>query len=342
MPERVAIVRLSAIGDVVHGLPLAGSLRRTHPAAEITWITQAGPAPLLEDHPWVDRVMIYPRRSGAAAAARFVAALPRERFDLAIDAQGNMKSGLVLAGTGAPRRVGLARAEYRERLGAFAASEHAAPADGPHSVDRTLALARHLGDPDPKPDFGLAPTEAERHRAEDDLAGLERPLVAISVGATDDVREWPDEHYVATIRRLVERGVTPLLLSGPAHRSRCEELARATGAAARAGTTDLRGLLAHLSVLASTGPAVLLACDSAPLHIATAVGLPVVALSGPQDPARTGPYGHGDSAITAWDGLDCAPCRKRKCRLGEEPLACMAHIEPAMVADRILARIGGA
>ncbi len=342
MPERIAIVRLSAIGDVVHGLPLAGSLRRTRPHAEITWITQSGPAPLLEGHPWIDRVLLYPRHSGPTASARFVVGLPREKFDLAIDLQGNLKSGLVLAGTGAPRRIGLARAEYRERLGSFAATEHAAPADGPHSVDRTLALARHTGDGEPAAEYGLFPTESERRAAEVDLAGLTGPVVAVSVGAGEDVREWSDGRYVDAIRRLAERGATPLLLAGPAHRERCERLAEETGAAARPGTTDLRGLLAHLSVLAASGSAVLLACDSAPLHLAVAVGLPVVALSGPQDPSRTGPYGARDSAVTAWKGLPCAPCRKRKCRYEEEPLACMRRIPVETVVAKVFETLSGA
>jgi heptosyltransferase-2 len=101
----------------------------------------------------------------------------------------------------------------------------------------------------------------------------------------------------------------------------------------RAGTTDLRGLLAHLAVLRIRG-SVLVACDSAPVHLAVAVGLPVVALSGPQDPRRTGPYGHAERALTAWEGLPCAPCRKRTCRLADSPRACMTGIGPAAVAGR--------
>jgi len=340
--HRIVIIRLSAIGDVVHGLALAGSLRRLRPTAEIVWITQAAAAPLLAGHPWVDRVLLFPRRSGTAAAARFIHGLPREGFELAVDVQGNLKSGLVLAGTGAARRVGPARIDYREPLGAFGANEHAAPATGPHSVDRTLALARHLGDADARAEYGLLPSDEERRRAEADLSGLAPPVVAISIGAEEDVREWPDAHYVETARALAAAGVTPLILAGPVHRERGERLATAAGVAARAGTTDLRGLLAHLAVLAGTRRAVLLACDSAPLHLAVAVGLPVVALSGPQDPARTGPYGHVDAAMTAWADLPCAPCRKRRCHHDEAPRACMTSLSPGPVVTRILGTIDDA
>jgi len=321
----------------VHGLPLAGSLRRRYPDAEIAWITQAGPAPLLRPHPWVDRVLEFPRRSGTLAAARFIHHLPRERFDTAVDVQGNLKSGLVLAGTAAARRVGPARSDYREPLGAFGANEHAPAATGPHSVDRTLAIARYLGDEDPRLSYGLAPTPSERERAHADLASLADPVVAISVGDGDDVREWPDAHYVEAARSLAAAGITPVILSGPAHRERGLRLAGAAWVEARSGTTDLRGLMAHLSVLAGRDRALLVSCDSAPLHLAVAVGLPVVALSGPQDPDRTGPYGQRDAAITAWDDLPCAPCRRRRCDLDTDPRACMARIPPAAVVDRVLA-----
>jgi len=321
--RRIAIVRLSAIGDVVHGLPLARSLRRLHPGARISWIVQSGPAPLLRGHPWIDRTLLFPRRGGPAAIARFLLALGRERFDLAADLQGNLKSGLVLAATRAPLRFGLARAEYREAPGSLAANRFAPSPAGPHSVDRTLSLARAVGDPAPVAEFGLSPTPAERDDARRDLAAVADPAVAISVGGADDVREWTDEGYVRTARALFARGRGVVVLAGPAHAARARRIAGAAGAVARAGTTDLRGLLAHLAVLAGRPGAALLACDSAPLHLAVAVGLRVVALAGPQDPERTGPW--GTRAIRRWDGLSCAPCRKRVCAHSEDR-ACMRRI----------------
>lgn len=326
---------MSAIGDVVHGMPLARSVREAFPGAVVTWIVQAGPAPLLEHHPWVDRRLIFPRDDGAAKVARFLRGLSIERFDVAIDVQGNYKSGMVLRATGAKRRIGLARSEYREALGAFAATEHAAPATGPHSVDRTLALCRHIGDLSPRAEFGLAPTTAELERARADLAGLGPRAVALSVGSEQDLREWPDDSWIRTAKGLAAEGIDPIVLSGPDHAERGRAIALAAGVAERSGVTDLRGLMADLAALAERPAAVLVACDSAPLHIAVAMDLPVIALSGPQDPARTGPYGQLGRAITAWDGLDCAPCRKRRCKLDEEPRACMIRIEPAVVLGRV-------
>ncbi len=209
-------------------------------------------------------------------------------------------------------------------------------------MDRTLALCRLLGDPDPRPVFGLAPTPRERESARRDLAGLPGPVAALSVGGEDDVREWTDEGYEAVARALRERGVSVLVLSGPRHADRARRIASRAGVEGRPGTTDLRGLLAHLAALSEREGSVLLACDSAPAHLATAVGLPVIVLEGPQDPRRTGPYGRPDRAVTAWDGLPCAPCRKRCCRLREEPRACMRRLEPRRVLSRLLEVMGSA
>ncbi len=335
-PRRIAIVRLSAIGDVVHGLPLAGSLRRLFPAAKITWIVQSGPAPLLEGHPFVDDLMIYPRRDGPARILRFLWAVRSRRFDLAIDLQGNLKSGLVLLNTRAPRRVGLARQDYRERLGALAAREHADPAAGPHAVDRTLALCRKLGETDATAEYGLAPTERETHTARADLSEVADPAVAISVGAASDIREWTDDGYIALARSLRGKGAGVVVLSGPDHADRCARVGDGAGVPSRAGTTDLRGLMAHLAVIRERGGA-LVACDSAPVHLAVALKLPVLTLSGPQDPRRTGPYEFPNNALTAWEGLPCAPCLKRTCALTGEPAACMKRIEPAEATRRALA-----
>ncbi len=339
-PRRIAVVRLSAIGDVVHGLPLAGSLRRLYPRAKITWIVQPGPAPLLVNHPFVDDTLIYPRHGGPLRILRFLWSVRFRHFDLAVDLQGNLKSGLVLANTLAPRRVGLAREEYREKLGALAAKEHAELSRGPHSVDRTLALCRKLGDLNATADYGLSLTEEELDPARADLAEIPDPAIALSVGSQADVREWTDEGYVAAAGLLAAEGVGVIMLSGPDHAGRCERIAARADVPARAGTTDLRGLLAHLAVLAERGGA-LIACDSAPVHLAVAVKLPVVTLSGPQDPRRTGPYGFADRAVTAWGNLRCAPCLKRTCALKESPRACMKRIEPAEVARRALALLRG-
>lgn len=339
-PRSIAIVRLSAIGDLVHGLPLARSLRRLWPDAEITWIAQPEPAPLLAGHPWVDRTMIFPRRGSARELLSFLREVGDRGFDLAVDVQGNMKSALVTAATLAPRRVGLAFGDRREVSGGVVSNLRATRATGPHSVDRTLALCRALGDKSPVAEFGLRPTAAERTAAAAALESIPRPTVAISIGGAADVREWPDVHYLDALRRLGAAGLGTVVLAGPNHADRARSIAAAAGVPHRAGETDLRGLLADLDALAGRGGA-LLACDSAPVHLAVAVGLPVVCLSGPQDPRRTGPYGAPEAAVTAWQDLPCAPCGKRTCGLARDPGACMKRIEPAEVVRRALSLVRG-
>ncbi len=341
MVNRAVIVRLSAIGDVVHGLPLARSIRRAHPVARVAWVVQAEAAPLLRGHPWIDDVLLFPRHGGPLRVLRFLAALRRLRFDLAIDLQGNAKSALVTAAARAGRYLSLARSELREPPAGLLPARRARPAQGPHSVDRTLALCRAVGDPLPRAEYGLSCTPEEAASAEQDLAVLGGPAAAFSVGAAEDVREWTDEGYVAAAAALRSAGIPVLVLSGPRHAERARRIAAASGAHVRAGTTDLRGLLAHLFCLARAG-GVLVSADSAPLHLARAAGLAVVALAGPQDPRRTGAYGLAGQALRAWDGLPCAPCRKRRCALAREPRACMARIAPSAVVARVLRALSDA
>ena len=336
MTLRLAIIRLSAVGDLVHGLPLAISVRRRYPRAEIVWITQAKPAELLSGHPAVDRVLVFPRRGRAGEILRFLCALPGERFSMAIDLQGNLKSALVLAATLAPVRLGLPRREVRESLGTFAANRRAGSSRGPHSVDRTLTLARALGDPAPLPRYDLFATEAGRAGVRGLLPGGTAPLVAVSVGAGEDIREWTDAAYLRVAGMLRARGVRVLFLSGPDQRDRAERLAGEAGTRAIGGDLDLKGLVALLDALAKRGATALLGCDSAPAHLAVAVGLPLVFLAGPQDPARTGPYGTLESVVQTSPPPPCAPCRKRTCRNFAAPRVCMTGLDPEEVVGRLL------
>lgn len=327
-------MRLSAIGDVVHGLPLARSVRRVRPDAQVTWIVQREAAPLLERHPWVDRTILFPRRGGIRAILDFLIRLRAERFDLAIDLQGNTKSALVTAAAPALYRLALRRSALREGTAGFLPARRAPRPAGPHSVDRTLSLCRLMGDPDPRAEFGLDPQPDRSAVAAADLAGLPDPPVALSVGAGSDVREWPDGCWIEAAAALRARGRGVVVLSGPRHAARARAIAEAAGVPHRAGTTDLPGLLAHLAVVRDRGGA-LVACDSAPLHLAVALALPCVALAGPQDPRRTGAYGHAHEALHVFSDLRCAPCLRRTCRRVDEPRACMARITPALVLGRL-------
>jgi ADP-heptose:LPS heptosyltransferase len=210
-------------------------------------------------------------------------------------------------------------------------------------VDRYLGFAAALGVEDRRVDFGLSPRDEERAAAARRLVesglGPPTPVLLLQVGSLEDVRQWSAERTADVADRLSERGYGAVVLTGPRHVDDGLEVARRIRRAPvgrECGTLDLRGLLALMAVLADRPGSVLVSGDTAPVHIAVAVGLRVVGLYGSQPAWRNGPYGGGADVVQRQDGLDCAPCRERTCRLRDEPRACMERIPVSAVVERVL------
>ncbi|MHC4549618.1 MAG: glycosyltransferase family 9 protein [Planctomycetota bacterium] len=335
--ERLGIVRLSAIGDVVHAMPLAMGLRRAHPEARITWVVQAKAAPLVRGHPAVDAVLIFPRRGGPRVWWDFLKRLRGCRLDATVDPQGNLKSGLVGLLSGAPLRAGLRARECKEWLNALLTNRRGPPARGPHGVDRAWAAGAPLGVGAGPDDWGLKATEEERRawrqRCREVGADPSGPLLAMHLTDPDDARAWFPEAWAEAARGLVAAGFQ-VLLNGAAARRDLAARIQGPGVFDLTGRDELRGLLAQFAAMASRPGNLLLSPDSGPVHLAVAVGLPVVCLSGPQDPRRTGP--RRGVALTGWEGLPCAPCVERRCVLRPPTRACMRNLTPSSVVRRVV------
>ncbi|HVS09079.1 MAG TPA: glycosyltransferase family 9 protein [Planctomycetota bacterium] len=359
-PQRILLVRLSHLGDVVHALPLFHALRSRFPAARIAWVTQPEYAELVAPLPGLERVLVFGRREGARAWLRLRDDIQAFDPDLAVDAQGNFKSALAVLSAGSARRVGLHRCDWREPLGALALSETAPPAPGgaPHAVDRMLALARHLTGAGDEPRCDPALSDAERAHGREVLerllparrAGAER-AVLVQLAAAGDVRSWPAEHFERLLRALDAAGRPALAISGPAEEALGRELEASLGAGSGriahwVGQRGLRELAALFQAAGERG-ALLVACDSGPMHLAAACGLRVLALSGPQDHGRTGPWppaapmhahaanGHPHRVLRADPGPACAPCFARRCSHERGPV-CMRDITAARAAEAAL------
>jgi len=332
--RRLGIVRLSAVGDVVHALPLAMGLRRAYPEARITWVAQEGPARLLVGHPAIDEVLVFPRRGGLRAWWRFLRELRARRFDAVVDPQGNAKSGAVALLSGAPVRAGLSLRDCKEWVNALCSNRRGPRARGPHGVERAWAAGARLGVGAGPDAWGLHATDAERDawRARARAAGCDpdAPILALALTDPRDARAWPLDLLGEAAAAAAGEG-WQVVLNGPAARTAEARAvrARAPGACDLTGRDDLRGLLAQFLDMAGRPGNVLLASDGGPAHLAAAAGLPVVCLAGPQDPRRTGP--RGGVALTAWEGLSCAPCRARTCRVEPADPPCMRRIGVARV-----------
>lgn len=347
--RRALIVRPSHLGDIVCTLPLFHALRAALPDARIGWVVQREFAGLLHDLPGLDEVFLFDRRRGPAAWWSLRAELRRFAADLAVDAQGNAKSGMATLCSRARHRIGLARADWREPIGAYALTEEAppSPADEPHAVQRVVRLTEHVldrlqetsGDALRRTDAALTPAELARGEALADrwLPGGHGAPTIVQVAAPNDVRSWPTDHYRRLAEALLARGRAVLLLSGPGERpigvALRESLRTRPGLRHWIGQDNLREACAFFAAAAGRG-ARLVTGDSGPMHLAAASGLPVVALAGPQDAARTGPWGDGHVVLRASDSPDCAPCLARRCTHAKGPV-CMERIVPEDVVSAL-------
>ncbi len=355
-PTRILLVRLSHLGDVVHALPVFHALRAAHPRARLGWVVQPEFAGVLDGLPGLDEVLTFERRGGAAAWPRLRERLAGFDAQWVVDAQGNWKSAVVCLAAGAPRRSGLARADWRERGAAVAMTDRAPRAtDGPHAIDRMRALARHVApgvavDDGPRLPLSAAVRDAGRaelaRRLGGGRSGGERAPVLVSIGRADDPRSYPPASLADVARRLADAGAPVLVVSGPAEREVGAALADRVADARVDHWVGQRGLpqLAALFAAAAERGGALLSGDSGPAHLAAAVGLPVVCLAGPQDAARTGPWppplrdaprGPGHRVLRADPAPDCAPCFLRRCTHADGNV-CLSGLSAARVADELL------
>jgi len=340
-PRRILLVRTSALGDVVHCLPVLAALRRHLPEARIAWVVEEAMAPLLAGHPDLDRVLpvrLRPWRHAPLArrtrqqVRQAVGALKDFAADVALDLMGNHKGALLAALSGAPRVIGLDRHSRREPSSALWINRPVVPGEPPpsHAVDRGLALLAALGLPAEPADFAghrLLPAAAPPPDA------AERPYAALHPGAGWGNKVYPPRRWGEVARRLADAtGVETRVTLAPGEEHLAAAVAAASGGAARpVPAADLAALTGLLR-----GARLVLGGDTGPLHLAHALGTPVLLLHGPTDPRRHGPYGAPEHAL--WEALPCSFCYKRF----EETKACLLTVPAERVAHRALDLLAGA
>ncbi len=300
---RILAVRLGAMGDVIHTLPAVASLKHGIPGSSVTWAIEERWAPLLEGNPYVDRVLVIERRT-LAGVGRAWRDLRERRFDLAVDFQGLMKSSLTAA-IARPERI-LGFHHTRERAAAWFYSSRV-KAEGVHVVDRNLELAAAAGVPNLLRVFPLPPGEAEGELP------AER-FVLCSPLAGWGAKQWPLENYERLGEILEREFEARLVVDGPRE-------------------IRLKNTIAHVSTLrgliyATRRAAAVVGLDSGPMHLAAALGKAGVAIFGPTDPARNGPYG---GTVSVLRSELAATTYKRGGNAGEE----MRVITPEMVAHAL-------
>jgi len=294
--DSILVIRYSALGDVVLATSVLDPLRERFPGARIEWVTAPAYAPLLEGLPGLAAVH---RLAGTGlGAATALGRSLRGRFDLAIDLQNKVKSALV-ARAAARRRVG-----FRRRSPAGAALSlfgYDPPKVGPHATQLYADALSSLGIERPgRLQVRLSP--AARSAAAETLRGAPRPRVALSPGASQATKRWPAERFAEVARALSRAGASVVLAGGPADRAALQAFLAACPVPVAADLTAL-GVEALAAALAEVD--LLVACDSGPVHLASAVGTPALAIFGPTSPERWGPVAPGRTLTLS---LPCAPC----------------------------------
>ena len=334
--KNILIIKPSSFGDIVQALPVAAHLRSAWPGARISWLVNTQYRRLLENNPCIDRLFLFqrhlwrPHRNLPEAISSFVRLcrqLYGARFDTVLDLQGLFRSGLLTAMTGAATRAGFANARECARL--FYTSRVDVPDEEMHAVERYLLVAEALGGRRREVTFPLGTGEEEETWAAQFVQGgrprRHAPVVGLSPSARWKTKRWPHECCARVGDLLSSAGAEVVIIGGTSGES--DAIARLMKGRALAvdRITDplkMAALLKRLDVLVTT--------DSGPMHLAAALGIPVVALFGPTNHRRTGPYGAHHRVICA--PVDCRPCYRREC---DRDPRCMTAIRVETVCEAV-------
>ena len=332
MTDRILIVRLGALGDIVHAVPAAAALRRAFPQATIDWIVDVRQREILELVPVVDhRIPVNTSSPGLLLSA--LRHLRRERYDVALDLQGLLKSAVLARLSGARRVVGFPAELLRERAARFLYTETAGDAS-PHVIDKNLSMLKVLGIRMPEVEFPLEdrnPAIANEARGRLGIAGSMR-FVILNPGAAWPNKRWPAVYFAEVARGLAQRqGLRSLVIWGPGEEHLAESVVTASdGAAALSPKTTLADLV---SLIKSAD--LMISGDTGPMHIAAASGTPLVGIFGPTDPDRNGPWAEDDAVVSRFRVCGCH--YQRACRMSSW---CLLDITPREVLELADRRLG--
>jgi heptosyltransferase-1 len=315
MYKNILIVKLSAIGDVIHALPVARALKQTYPDARITWVVEKPAYDLLTNNPDIDEIIIFNKPKFKSLTGllsngyRLSKLLKSHHFDLAIDLQGLFKSAAISYLSDAPKRLVYCNArELSGKIGQRICGKH----ENDHVVDRYLDVAQHLGCKIDQVQFPMNITEVEAQKAEAiaNHAGLrlENPYVVLAPGTNWPSKCWPTTHFAKLADQLYDTNIVPVIIGGPNDKRLAEEIIANTKIPPidLTGKTSLKQL-AYIIKKSQT----FVGGDTGPMHLAVAVGAKIVTIFGPTDPKRNGPYGENHSILTP--DVPCICCWKRQC-----------------------------
>ena len=365
--RKILLIKLSAVGDVVHTIPVLNKLRRRYPTAQLDWLITQGIAELLQHHPAITNIIEFEREAWSTpwrltpfvSYARLASKLRRTAYDLVIDMHGQFRTAALTLATGAPARIGFDRprasvwdasprkfpeqtrkhAWQGAREGSWIVYTHHIPVPtlDLHAVDRYLNVGPILGLDKEPADFSFPIPQSAVSGVNSLLRrhGVDNAdLVIMAPGTVWETKHWGSDKFAKVARHFMTKGCAVILTGSQRERVVCEEVADlAPGAVDLAGMTTLSELAAL-----TRRSAICITNDSGPMHLAVALDRPVISIFGPTDPIWIGPYRRTNAVLRA--DLACSPCYLRRLKHCRHDHACMRSISPFAVIERAESVLG--
>lgn len=331
--HKILILKFSALGDVVHTLPVAATLRKSLPDSHISWMVEERFQDILQGNPDIDEVIplrtkVWRKNWNAKSLNEIldtIKTLRQHKFDLVLDLHGLFKSSIIARLSGAPNRVGFHRKNCKEKLSTLFTNRRAPyMAGGLHVVDMNLTvLQTALSKVEETKIFPLqVPDEADKkiaHFFDQNPDLTTRPIIAINPGAGFASKQWELDRFAELADRIAkELGYSIMLTWGPGEEFKVQQIS--THMQQQNWIAPPTSILESIALYKRM--ALLVSCDSGPLHLGAAVGIPTVSIFGPTDPVRNGAYGMNHA--TVYKVLSCSFCWKKTCPLGTKE--CMNQV----------------
>jgi lipopolysaccharide heptosyltransferase I len=316
--QKILIVKPSSFGDIVHSLPFLNAVKERFPGAEIHWVIAKGLEDLLTGHPMVNKIWVIHKdmwkklshiRSSFQEIRVLLRGIKKEKYDIVVDLQGLLRSGIITRATGSRIRIGFKEAREGSR---FFYTYKVAGGKNIHAVNRYLKIAAFLGCDTTEVCFPFPLSFNSEFRTPN--SELDGDYAVIAPGARWKTKRWPSVKFGELASLLPLKTV---VIGGKGEKGIADEVVKHSKgkSISLAGKTDIKGLIEVIR-----GACFMISNDSGPMHIAAALGIPVFAIFGPTDPNRTGPYGKGHTIIRS--DISCSPCFKKKC----DDMGCMKDL----------------
>lgn len=315
----ILIIKLGALGDVINTLPLVVNLK-THIQARIHWLVEPLSYPIIYEHPYVDEALLFDKFRWATSLTEIVQQLRAKKFDIVIDLQRILKSGFFSMFANTKRRIGFDRKRCKEMSWIFPFERIPEADPRAHMVYQYLEFAKYLGIPEDDTNVRWELSITGKR-----FQGLPENYVVLNIGATKPANRWTSEGFASLVKAIKQIFHLPSVITGGVEDiEMAKKITAQTGGKVvdLVGKTSLKDLMEILH-----NSMIVISCDTGPMHLAVALGKEVIALFGPADPRRTGPF----KGQVIQKNFACCPCNQKKCK---DPI-CMEAITHKDVIKRL-------